>query len=343
MIQVEVLQHAYEVSAQWFDQVTLAPLGNGHIHHTFLLTTAQHQEQFVLQRVSENVFPDPHLVQRQTQRITEHLLNNDGFSNRYRVPKLQPSKTGEFHHVAESGFWRLWQYFANTQVVESFEYPTQIALTARAFADYQRVLADLPGQPLSETIEGFLQLDFYLQQFSQVAKDAPKDLMNAVAHLQNQESGFSEFNAHVHADCKVNNLLFNAQGTRVAAVIDLDTTMYGHWAWDFGDLMRSIAFSRGRADRVDYENAAEGFLLGLQKPVTEQTVQDMVQVPGHIAGMLGLRFLTDHLVGDVYFRVSEAGQNLQRAREQFALMEQFNDMAQAMEAVVKNLGEQLPS
>ena len=343
MIQVEVLQHAYEVSAQWFDQVTLAPLGNGHIHHTFLLTTAQHQEQFVLQRVSENVFPDPHLVQRQTQRITEHLLNNDGFSNRYRVPKLQPSKTGEFHHVAESGFWRLWQYFANTQVVESFEQPTQIALTARAFADYQRVLANLPGQPLSETIEGFLQLDFYLQQFSQVAKDAPKDLMNAVAHLQNQESGFSEFNAHVHADCKVNNLLFNAQGTRVAAVIDLDTTMYGHWAWDFGDLMRSIAFSRGRADRVDYENAAEGFLLGLQKPVTEQTVQDMVQVPGHIAGMLGLRFLTDHLVGDVYFRVSEAGQNLQRAREQFALMEQFNDMAQAMEAVVKNLGEQLPS
>ena len=343
MIQVEVLQHAYEVSAQWFDQVTLAPLGNGHIHHTFLLTTAQHQEQFVLQRVSENVFPDPHLVQRQTQRITEHLSNNDGFSNRYRVPKLQPSKTGEFHHVAESGFWRLWQYFANTQVVASFEYPTQIALTARAFADYQRVLADLPGQPLSETIEGFLQLDFYLQQFSQVAKDAPKDLMNAVAHLQNQESGFSEFNAHVHADCKVNNLLFNAQGTRVAAVIDLDTTMYGHWAWDFGDLMRSIAFSRGRADRVDYENAAEGFLLGLQKPVTEQTVQDMVQVPGHIAGMLGLRFLTDHLVGDVYFRVSEAGQNLQRARAQFALMEQFNDMAQAMEAVVKNLGEQLPS
>jgi len=343
VIQVEVLQHAYEVSAQWFDQVTLAPLGNGHIHHTFLLTTAQHQEQFVLQRVSENVFPDPHLVQRQTQRITEHLSNNDGFSNRYRVPKLQPSKTGEFHHVAESGFWRLWQYFANTQVVESFEQPTQIALTARAFADYQRVLANLPGQPLSETIEGFLQLDFYLQQFSQVAKDAPKDLMNAVAHLQNQESGFSEFNAHVHADCKVNNLLFNAQGTRVAAVIDLDTTMYGHWAWDFGDLMRSIAFSRGRADRVDYENAAEGFLLGLQKPVTEQTVQDMVQVPGHIAGMLGLRFLTDHLVGDVYFRVSEAGQNLQRARAQFALMEQFNDMAQAMEAVVKNLGEQLPS
>ena len=343
MSQIEVLQRAYEVSAQWFDQVTLAPLGNGHIHHTFLLTTAQHQEQFVLQRVSENVFPDPHLVQRQTQRITEHLLNNDGFSNRYRVPKLQPSKTGEFHHVAESGFWRLWQYFANTQVVESFEQPTQIALTARAFADYQRVLANLPGQPLSETIEGFLQLDFYLQQFSQVAKDAPKDLMNAVAHLQNQESGFSEFNAHVHADCKVNNLLFNAQGTRVAAVIDLDTTMYGHWAWDFGDLMRSIAFSRGRADLVDYENAAEGFLLGLQKPVTEQTVQDMVQVPGHIAGMLGLRFLTDHLVGDVYFRVSEAGQNLQRAREQFSLMEQFNDMAQAMEAVVKNLGEQLPS
>ena len=341
MSQIEVLQRAYEVSAQWFDQVTLAPLGNGHIHHTFLLTTAQHQEQFVLQRVSENVFRDPHLVQRQTQRITKHLLNNAGFSNRYRVPKLQPSKTGEFHHVGESGFWRLWQYLANTQVVASFEHPAQIALTARAFADYQRVLADLPGQPLAETIEGFLQLDFYLQQFSQVAKDAPKDLMTAVAHLQNQESGFSEFNAHVHADCKVNNLLFNAQGTQVAAVIDLDTTMYGHWAWDFGDLMRSIAFSRGEVDLGDYRNAAEGFLQGLQKPVTEQTVQEMVQVPGHIAGMLGLRFLTDHLMGDVYFRVSESGQNLQRARAQFALMQQFDANHEHMEGLVKNIAQDL--
>ncbi|MBT5681099.1 MAG: aminoglycoside phosphotransferase family protein [Gammaproteobacteria bacterium] len=341
MSQIEVLQRAYEVSAQWFDQVTLAPLGNGHIHHTFLLTTAQHQEQFVLQCVSENVFRDPHLVQRQTQRITKHLLNNAGFSNRYRVPKLQPSKTGEFHHVGESGFWRLWQYLANTQVVESFEHPAQIALTARAFADYQRVLADLPGQPLAETIEGFLQLDFYLQQFSQVAKDAPKDLMTAVAHLQNQESGFSEFNAHVHADCKVNNLLFNAQGTQVAAVIDLDTTMYGHWAWDFGDLMRSIAFSRGEVDLGDYRNAAEGFLQGLQKPVTEQTVQEMVQVPGHIAGMLGLRFLTDHLMGDVYFRVSESGQNLQRARAQFALMQQFDANHEHMEGLVKNIAQDL--
>lgn len=341
MSQIEVLQRAYEVSAQWFDQVTLAPLGNGHIHHTFLLTTAQHQEQFVLQRVSESVFPDPYLLQHQTQRVIKHLLENAEFSGRYRVPKLQPSKTGEFHHVGESGFWRLWQYLANTQVVESFEHPTQIALTARAFADYQRVLADLPGQPLAETIEGFLQLDFYLQQFSQVAKDAPKDLMNAVAHLQNQESGFSEFNAHVHADCKVNNLLFNAQGTQVAAVIDLDTTMYGHWAWDFGDLMRSIAFSRGEVDLGDYRNAAEGFLQGLQKPVTEQSVQEMVQVPGHIAGMLGLRFLTDHLMGDVYFRVSESGQNLQRAREQFALMQQFDANHEHMEGLVKNIAQDL--
>jgi len=102
--QIEVLQRAYEVSAQWFDQVTLAPLGNGHIHHTFLLTTAQHQEQFVLQRVSENVFRDPHLVQRQTQRITKHLLNNAGFSNRYRVPKLQPVKLANFIMLGKVGF-----------------------------------------------------------------------------------------------------------------------------------------------------------------------------------------------------------------------------------------------
>ncbi|MEZ7819110.1 MAG: thiamine kinase-like enzyme [Candidatus Azotimanducaceae bacterium] len=339
--QDQVLQQAYEVSVQWFDQVALAPLGNGHIHHTFLLTSAQHQEQFVLQRVSENVFPDPYLVQRQTQRVIEHLLKDAEFSSRYRVPKLQPSKTGEFHHVAESGFWRLWQYLDNTLVLESFQNPAQITLTAQAFADYQRTLINLPGEPLAETIEGFLQLDFYLQQFDKVSKKAPKDLMHFVARLRRQGQVFSKFDAHVHADCKVNNLLFNSQGVSVAAVIDLDTTMYGHWAWDFGDLMRSIAFSRGCVDLADYQNAAKGFLQGLRKPVTEQTVQEMVRVPEHIAGMLGLRFLTDHLMGDVYFRVSESGQNLVRAREQFALMQQFADQQQHMEGVVKGLGDQL--
>ena len=339
--QAKVLHQAYEVSAQWFDQVSLSPLGNGHIHHTFLLASSQHHSHFVLQRVSENVFPNPYLVQRQTQRITDHLLKNEEFSKRYRVPKLQPCKNGEFHYVAQSGFWRVWQYLDNTQVVESFEVPTQIALTARAFADYQRVLADLPGEPLVETIEGFLQLDFYLQNFSLVAENLPRDLENSVARLRKRDLGFSEFNAHVHADCKVNNLLFNVQATRVAAVIDLDTTMYGHWAWDFGDLVRSIAFSRGRVDLYDYQKAAEGFLQGLQKPVTEQTVQEMAKVPGHIAGMLGLRFLTDHLMGDVYFRISESGQNLQRAREQFVLMRQFDDNYEHMKDIVKGLSEKL--
>ena len=339
--QDQILRQAYEVSAQWFDQVALAPLGNGHIHHTFLLTTAQHQDQFVLQRVSENVFPDPHLVQRQTQRVIEHLLKDLEFSSRYRVPKLQLSKIGEFHYVAQSGFWRLWHYLDQTQVLESFQNPAQITLTARAFADYQRALIALPGEPLMETIEGFLQLDFYLQQFDKVSKRAPKDLMHFVQRLRGQGQLFSKFDAHVHADCKVNNLLFNSQGMGVAAVIDLDTTMYGHWAWDFGDLMRSIAFSRGHVDLADYQNAAEGFLHGLQKSVTEQAVQEMVQVCEHISGMLGLRFLTDHLMGDVYFRVSEPGQNLVRACEQFALMQQFADNQQKMEGVVKDLGDQL--
>ena len=229
----------------------------------------------------------------------------------------------------------------HTQVLESFQNPAQITLTARAFADYQRALIDLPGEPLMETIEGFLQLDFYLQQFDKVSKRAPKDLMHFVQRLRGQGQLFSKFDAHVHADCKVNNLLFNSQGMGVAAVIDLDTTMYGHWAWDFGDLMRSIAFSRGHVDLADYQNAAEGFLHGLQKSVTEQAVQEMVQVCEHISGMLGLRFLTDHLMGDVYFRVSEPGQNLVRACEQFALMQQFADNQQKMEGVVKDLGDQL--
>jgi thiamine kinase-like enzyme len=333
-----VLQQAYAVSYQWFDKVSLAPLGNGHIHHTFLLTRVSDNSRFVLQRVSESVFVDPLLVHEQTLRITEHLARDEDFCSRYRVPRLQPNKHGELYCAAESGFWRIWQYLGNSKVFQNLQNQNQIVLSAGAFADYQKALASLPGEHLQESIVGFLKMDHYLQQFDLVANSAAKVLMSSIDQLRDQGSDFAESNAHIHADCKVNNLLFNPQGSAVTSIIDLDTTMYGHWALDFGDLTRSIAFSRGAVDVQDFACAAEGYLAGLGRPVTERVVQNMVDAPGHIAGMLGLRFLTDHLMGDVYFRTQHEGENLQRAVQQFALMQQFRQQHKQMEEVVKRLG-----
>jgi hypothetical protein len=332
-----VVKNAHKASEYWFQTPTLRALGNGHIHHTFLLTNEGLQGQFVLQRVSEAVFFEPMLVHEQTLRIIQHLSVDHDFCSRYRVPKLHPRINGELYLNVDSGFWRVWEYIDNTQVLESLADVNQISLSARAFADYQRVLATLPGPKLNETIAGFLQLDRYLQAFAPVAAVAPQKLQAVLKNLEDQRFRFAECNAHVHADCKVNNLLFNAQGNRVSAVIDLDTTMYGHWAWDFGDLTRSVALNRGHVDMQDYKYACEGFIVGLQMPLSQQMLEDMIDAPGHLAGMLGLRFLIDHLKGDIYFRVGNRGENLLRAEQQFALMQQFNDSQSQMRDVLQAL------
>ena len=139
-------------------------------------------------------------------------------------------------------------------------------------------------------------------------------------------------NAIIHGDCKINNVLFDQQGERVLAVIDLDNNMSGHWAWDFGDLVRSVTL------------AVAGLMRKTTGPVCSVSCwswfrrsrgEHLVAAPAYLAFMLGLRFLTDHLSGDVYFSVPEHGDNLQRAREQFALFHGFEANRSLMERVVR--------
>ena len=136
----------------------------------------------------------------------------------------------------------------------------------------------------------------------------------------------------IHGDCKINNLLFDRLGASVLSVIDLDNNMVGHWVWDFGDLVRSVAFSQGGFDRLDYQACLEGFLQGRGEKFSEDNslVENLVEAPGFLAFMLGLRFLTDHLSGDRYFKVASHGDNLQRAIEQFELFAQFQSNQEIM-------------
>ena len=114
--------------------------------------------------------------------------------------------------------------------------------------------------------------------------------------------------------------MFDQRGEKVVAVIDFDTAMYGHWAWDLGDLVRSVCFSRGAADADYFAACVQGFVN--HQPLCN--VDEAVAAPGYVALMLGIRFLTDHLTGDHYFRVESHGENLHRAKEQFELFDSFN-------------------
>ncbi len=328
---------AEQAASHWFDAPQVAPLGAGHIHDTYEVRADS--GHFVLQRVNHEVFKQPELLMAQTERLLQQWRQQQ----RYVVPRLVPNRVGAVGKWIDGQYWRVWEYVSNTVVIDPLQNTAQAHAAGAAFGAFQRCLAQLPGAPLQAPIPGFLQLSHYLQAYDvavdtakdakkdakkDVKKDAPANLRRLIDHHRSLALLLGERNAVIHGDCKINNLLFDSvhsssapqsSGSQVVAIIDFDTAMTGHWAWDFGDLIRSICSSHGAVD-VDYFAAA---LRGFAAEQPACTAQACVAAPGYVTLMLAVRFLTDHLQGDHYFRVEHRGENLQRAEQQFALFESF--------------------
>jgi len=306
----------------------VSPLGAGHIHDTYAVHTSE--GRYVLQNVNQSVFANPDALMRQTERFLDHWQQQQ----RYAVPQLVPGSDGKSWRWIDGQCWRLWTFVEHTRVVDPITAMAQVREAGRAFGALHGHMRSLPGPPFSDPIPGFLQLHHYLQRFDEVAAAAPGDLRRIVDEHRGLADSLRARNTLIHGDCKINNLLFDPAASRVVAIIDFDTVMHGHWAWDFGDLVRSLCFSSGAADTAYFEAALQGFA----EQQSACAVADCVAAPGYVTLMLGVRFLTDHLQGDVYFRVSRPGENLQRAQAQFVLFDAFvrlqEDLRRAAERVL---------
>ena len=310
-----------------------APLGAGHINDTLLVTTVDGR-RLVLQRINERVFADPGLVMGNLERVLDHLdANAPGLT-----PPLIRTGTGTpAWRDPEDGWWRLWGYVPDSRSFDRTTDPAICESAARTFGRFQALLEDLPGPPLEPTIPGFLELAGYLARFDALcasSPDADRVLSAATADPvfidahRSLAAVLPRDRAVIHGDCKLNNLLFEAGGPGVVAVLDLDTVMTGHWAWDFGDLARSVLMgaleendrSREGTFVALFAALARGFAAGRG---TALDARIMATAPVYVAFMLGIRFLTDHLEGDRYFRVAARGDNLDRARAQFELVRQL--------------------
>ncbi|MEM8769035.1 MAG: aminoglycoside phosphotransferase family protein [Pseudomonadota bacterium] len=355
------------LEAGWgFRAPHLAPLGDGHINDTLLvrapwpsglatalqstLTPAEEGTgvfSFVLQRINQTVFTDPARVTSNLRRVVHHLEGSG-----VPLAPLLPTSDGEAAWVDEHGdWWRLWGYVTATRSLSRTDELPVAEAAGRAFGAFQSALADLPAPPLEATIPGFLELRGYLQQFDAVrgssaalAREADACIgatldASAIEALRGLADRFPPKNTLIHGDCKLNNLLFAADAPVVRAVVDLDTVMGGHWAWDFGDLARSLlnaASDSGKGAEI-FLAAARGFLEGANR---RASADDLALALHYVAFMLGIRFLTDHLEGDRYFKVARSGDNLARARVQFELLRRFP--AEALAAVVRPLPQVVP-
>ncbi len=324
---------ARAAATAWFGPsapaLSLAPLGAGHINDTWLLGVGS--DRFVLQRVNERVFPDSRSVMQKVAAVVAHLTS----SGRVPVPALVPTAAGLlWHEDPDQGVWRVTEFVAPARTLRALENPEQAEAAGRAFGAFQRALEDLPAA-VPDPIPGFLQLRHYRAELEDAVAvtDPGPEVAAVLAALQSRmdlAGLFQRRDRLVHGDCKVDNLLFHAHSDEVVCVLDLDTVMVGNWAWDFGDLVRSAAATADGFDLLCYAGVVRGFFgSGAAAP----DVDAAVLAPRYVTLMLAVRFLTDHLRGDRYFKVDAPGDNLQRARQQLGLLEAMERLEARMRAV----------
>lgn len=323
----------------------------GHINDSFVVSTAS-GGRFLLQRINGYVFPNPARVMENIVRITRHLERRLGPESARRRLTLVPAVDGEmwFETTAKEGpadWWRMYELIEDTTTELRVSTPEQAFLAAQAFGRFEMQFVDLPSPPLHETIPGFHDTLSRFDAFDRALAAANESSVGtarrrqAVAEIRSvavHRDLAARLSAAatrglpqrtVHNDCKISNILFDRPTGEALCVVDLDTTMPGLAAYDFGDMVRSMSH---RADedardtagaRVDLElfaALAQGYLDGAGF-LTAAERRSLVDGALVLTLEQAVRFLTDHLDGDVYFRVERPGQNLDRCRVQLALLE----------------------
>lgn len=335
-------QSLYRMNLQEISQQFLLPgevesvvaLDGGLINATHVVRCVD-GTRFILQALNAKVFPKPEEVMDNIQLVTGHLERKGE-----RTLSLVGRKDGGKYHKAEGGVvWRCYEFLEGMESFDRITSPEMAYKAAAGFGRFQKSLADLDAGRLHETIPGFHDTGGYLKKLWKAAKeDGPGrvagvgrelEIIGAREGLADALSGGGLPLRITHNDTKISNILFPMDGRSGPVVIDLDTVMPGLAGHDYGDLVRSAAASAGEEadpaevwldpERVSalkegYLSAAADFLMENERATLDVSVKV-------ITLELAIRFLTDHLLGDVYFKTDSPGQNLRRARNQLALLE----------------------
>ena len=321
----------------------------GHINRTFFVDADEpdgHRSRYVLQSVNKHVFENYTGLMVNVMRISEHLARkNEELGSpdpeRNHLHYLRTAN-GSMGIDAPEGFWRLYRFIDRAEGRNRAETPEEAREAALAFGRFQRLLADLPPPRLEETIPRFhdtrnrferLEAAFAADSAGRAAEcradvEAFLALRGEALRLQEANEAGLVPERITHNDAKFANVLIDLRTNRAICVIDLDTCMPGLSLHDFGDLMRSMCSDRPEdepdtstivARREMYDALADGFLAEVGSVLTE-TEKDLLPYGGIAMTLeVGVRFLTDHLEGDHYFRIARPGHNLVRARSQLAL------------------------
>lgn len=348
---------------------TIKPYGSGHINDTFYLKNDNHScPDYLLQRINHTIFKDVPALMNNVKQVTEHLRRKlasiPGSSPEKQVLTIIPLKNGQlFFKDADGNYWRVYLYLGNTNSYDLVEKELQAFEGGKAFGNFQALLSDLDASLLAETIPDFHNIEMRLTRFykawstdSAGRRDqviAETDFINKRVDTMKSILNLGK-EGHLplritHNDTKFNNVLLDAND-KAQCVIDLDTVMPGYVAYDFGDAIRTIVNSASE-DEKDlskiklniplFEAYAKGYLSEADKFLSPTEVDSLMMGVLLIPYMQAVRFLTDYLEGDIYYKTSFEGHNLQRTRAQIQLLKEIEAEYETLKGIIEKVHHQI--
>ncbi len=357
-----ITKHTAELCEIFGLDTTGEPFGNGHINDTTLAKKGK--QSYVLQKINTNVFKNPDEMMDNIFSVTEHLrqkINEAGGDCERETLHFISTKDGKPYYRADDGAcFRMYKLVDRSIAYEESPAPMQFYGAARAFGRFQNMLADFPADKLYETIPHFHDTPSRLAALRKAVEEDVCGRLESCreevdyALLQADETGIVSEEMKkgtvpcrvTHNDTKLNNVLFDTETEKAICVIDLDTVMPGSLLYDFGDALRyganTAAEDETDLDKVTFDLElfkafAKGFLEEVKDSMTEKEIELLPFSAKLMTFECGIRFLTDYLNGDTYFKIKYDTHNLDRARNQLKLCRDIDAKRPEMEQIIKEL------
>ena len=334
----------------------ISSLGSGHIHDTFLITCADvGRSKFVLQKFNDLVFKNPVEVMSNIAMVLDQInrLHDDTLA----PLKIITTRNGKLIYQDQSGnFWRIYNFIDNSDSFDQVERPEQAYGAANTFGRFFKLISELDPNALYTTIPDFHHLG---KRFQQLKTAIDNDVVGKVAQYRNvvdfalsREPNVFEYiklldhnlvpTRVTHNDTKINNVLFQKGTTKGICVLDLDTIMPGLLLYDFGDMGRTFCNSvmeEGNAEealfRIEiFQSLCEGFFSTIGIQLSDEEINSLKIGSWWMTFIMGIRFLTDFLSGDVYYKIGYANHNLDRARNQFNLVKDIEIKQEQISSII---------
>ncbi len=341
----------------------IAPYGSGHINDTYRVGTREPEAfDYILQRINHKIFTNVPALMDNIERVTKHIRLKleaiHGTDPDREGLTLVPATDGKYYYQdTEGSYWRVYIFIRDNRSYDIVDSPEKAYQGGKMFGKFQAMIADLPGGPLYEIIPNFHNIEWRLETYRATLEKDPAGR----ASLVKAETAFVLERAEemstilrlgregkiplriTHNDTKFNNVLLDGNDKGLC-VIDLDTVMPGYVHYDFGDSIRTSTntgaeddpdLSRVEMDIRLFEGYTKGFLEETRETLNPVELDHLALSGKLLPYMIGLRFLTDYVDGDHYFKIKHEHHNLQRARAQFKLLTSMERQFGEMRGIVR--------